>query len=220
MSLMLASATRAKQTVATSESDPGSAPDILQRQKALVVLARCLCQVSPTDSPGVPWNAVWAEVAAAFCARGIEAAAWDQAHQSNSSAEGVQRWYRGKLRFLAAALSNTDNASMRDAALCGQISGSELVALGCDAFLSDVKLQQRKKDAAAAMSSVSVLTRFEFRDERLVCPACAASGARYTVLREPWAQTGQWAARTRKDLGKHVLAECAVCGERWQESGL
>lgn len=220
MALMPAAANRAKRTVVMAKSDAGSVPGIMHRQKALEVLARCLCQVSPADATGVPWNAMWAEVAAACCAQGIEAAAWDRAQQSNSSAEGVQRWYRGKLRFLAAALSNPENASMRDAALCGRISGSELVALGCDAFLSDAKLQQRKRDAAAAMSSVSVLTRFELCDERLVCPACAAPGARYTVLREPWAQTGQWAARTRKDLGKHVLAECALCGERWQESGL
>ena len=209
-----------------------------ERQKALSVLLRCLLGCKAQDVLGETaacasrfpdtFETAWQEVVVARCAQDIESAVWIHTLSrfpifrsgGLSGCPELWRTYKAKIRSLAAALRRSENTGLKQRVLDGELAGAQLVNLDCEAFLSEMRLEERQKHREEALLSVWVRHDLQLFDERLICPTCSKMGSRYAVLREPWAQSGQWSATTRKDLGRHVLAECDACGERWQEGGV
>eukprot|EP00933_Yihiella_yeosuensis_P062129 TRINITY_DN65068_c0_g1_i1.p1 TRINITY_DN65068_c0_g1~~TRINITY_DN65068_c0_g1_i1.p1 ORF type:complete len:234 (+),score=37.11 TRINITY_DN65068_c0_g1_i1:64-702(+) len=210
------------------------AEQLAERQKVLNMLTRSLqsrksdaaLTESTRNAEHVKLQLAWEEASAARCAQDIELALWLQAatgqqHQHPEQCELSVAWrkYRSKVRFLVTALGNPSNEKMKNDILDGLVSGQELVNWQSDRFLSSERLEEKRKILEESLQAVCLQERFEFSDSRLICPRCAASGAKYAVLKENWAHSGQWMSHTRKNLGRHILAECSECRKQWQETG-
>mmetsp|Transcript_17578 Transcript_17578/g.33065 ORF Transcript_17578/g.33065 Transcript_17578/m.33065 type:complete len:196 (+) Transcript_17578:79-666(+) len=184
------------------------------RERSLVFLTRCLFEAR--KAPSHPLEAAWAEVVLGRCAQEMEAAAW-------AGADVTMRSYRQKLRFLATSLRRPENSHVLQKVLSGEVAGRELVLWPDEEFLGQAQRQQRQQHRAEAIAEVLLKEQaMEFFDQRLSCPRCRESGARYAVLRDSWAlpRAGGNMGHMRRDTGKCILAECPACKERWQQDGV
>jgi len=190
------------------------------------------------SSPSAPpkgresaWEAAWVETRAAWCAQAVEAAAWCGAEHSEGIAPREAatevgqhlRAYKAKVRLLAAVMRRRENAALRQRALAGLLDAGSLVKVDEEAFLSKERRAERQRHREEGLRSIVVKEApLEFYDDRLTCPRGCTAGVRYAVLRDSWAlpRCGGCMGHMRKDTGKLILAECAACGERWQQEGV
>lgn len=173
------------------------------------------------------WEAAWAEVEANCRAQNVEAAAWQRVGSAPPRHQGGTqnlRIYKAKVRFLVAQCRRTDEGmNLRRSILRGDVFADDLVCKQTEEFLSEGRLAERRHQRAEGLRSVWLKEApLDFFDGRLTCPACGEVGARYAVLRDSWAlpRCGGCMGHMRKDTGKHILAECGNCSERWEQEGI
>jgi len=170
------------------------------------------------------WDAAWAEAGAARCAQDIEVAAWLKCSEGPAKVEATadtehMRLYKGKVRFLAAALRRPENAALLRLALEGRVTGEFIAGREEEEFLPEARRAERQQHRKEGLRSVCLqeqaLDRFD-ADHK--CPRCGKAGARYTVVGDTGSViVDSISGVKRQKSRKRMLYQCASCEERWQE---